>query len=70
MIKKNHVSTNYTVLSNTIINSELSAIAKAMMQYLLSKPENWVVKVWDLRKNLQIGRNKTYNTITELKQAG
>jgi hypothetical protein len=47
-------------------DDRLSAVAVAVLVYLLSKPDNWNARADDLQKRFGIGRDKVYKTLDEL----
>ncbi len=51
-------------------NPRLSLEAKGLLVYLLSKPDNWRVRVPDLMKQCNIGRDKAYRILKELEDNG
>jgi hypothetical protein len=51
-------------------DTRLSFEARGVMLYLLSKPAGWKILPADLRREGGIGRDKAYNILTELEQAG
>lgn len=61
---------NYTIVPNEIFKLELSAETRFTYIYLLSKPTGWQIKVSDLQRRLQCGRQKAYRMIKELREAG
>jgi hypothetical protein len=48
----------------------LSFKAKGILAYLLSKPDNWTVMVYDLENHSKDGREAVYSGLNELKKAG
>ncbi len=63
--------TYYVVISNEIAQStSLSFRAKGLMAYLLSLPDDFVIKVNYLAEKFIEGRHVIYQTIDELKRAG
>ena len=54
----------------TLQDSRMSFQARGMLAYLLSKPDNWSVRVGDLMEEGGIGRNQTDNLIKELQRNG
>lgn len=62
---------NYSVISNEPLNDDrLSWEARGVMGYLLTKPNNWVARNYDLEKQGKIGGYKMSRILKELKQAG
>ena len=51
IIKTSH-SSNFTILANDLISSDIPPTPKAILLYLLSKPSSWQLKSHDLRKQL------------------
>ncbi len=61
----------YFTASNVPFNdSRLSWEARGVMGYLLSKPDNWIVRNVDLYKQSDAGKHKVKRILTELKDAG
>lgn len=61
----------YFVASNEpFYDKELSWEAKGVMAYLLSKPDNWVVRTRDLIRQGPAGEYKVTRILSELKKAG
>ena len=70
MIIKRKYDSNFTAIPNAIIdNRELSAEARWVLIYLLSKPKDWVVRVTDIRAAGNLGRDKAYSLMKELVEA-
>lgn len=65
-------STNPYVMLNKIFlsNDNMSYKAKGILAYLLSKPDNWQVKTFDLIKNSKDGEKSVYSGLKELKDHG
>lgn len=62
---------NYSVISNEPLNDDrLSWEARGVMGYLLTKPNNWIARNYDLEKQGKIGGYKMSRILKELKQAG
>ncbi len=71
MIIKRQNRTNYTTLSNEVVeDSRLSYEALGLLTYLLSRPEDWEVHIDQLRARTKIGRDKLYRIVGELQDAG
>jgi hypothetical protein len=51
-IIKTAPTSNFTIIANDLINSDMPAIPYRILSYLLSKPDTWQVKPHDLRKQL------------------
>lgn len=70
IIKKKH-DNNFTTIPNAIIEDKtLSPEARWTLIYLLSKPKDWVVRVTDIRNFSGFGRDKSYQMLRELCEAG
>jgi len=73
LVRRGRRNARYTAISNDIIDHPiLSPEARIVLIYLLSKPDNWELKVNDIRRLLgtagkPCGRNKAYEVIKELK---
>jgi hypothetical protein len=62
---------NFSALSNGIWEDEkLSVEAKGTLGYLLSRPPNWHVRIIQVGRKLNIGRDKLRRIILELIEAG
>jgi hypothetical protein len=61
----------YFTASNALFSdSRLSWEARGLMGYLLSKPDNWQVRVYDLVRNGPAGAHKIGRVLRELERAG
>jgi hypothetical protein len=61
----------YFTASNALFcDARLSWEARGLMGYLLSKPDNWKVRLYDLVRNGPAGEHKIRRVIRELEQAG
>ena len=73
LVRRGRVNARYTAIPNEIIDHPtLTPEARIVLIYLLSKPENWELRISDLRRLLGAGgnicgRNKTYEVLKELK---
>lgn len=73
LIRRGRRNANFTAVSNKLIDHpKLSPDARIALVYLLSKPDDWVPQIEDLRRVLgtggkPCGRNKTYEVLKELK---
>ena len=66
-INKSTLKENYSVVPNNMLNDEgLDADCLAVMVYLLSKPNNWIVKPTNIQNRFKYGRDKTYRVINQL----
>lgn len=64
-------SKDFTTICNTFLRDErLSWKAKGILAYLLSKPDDWKVRVSDLIKRSTDGREKVYAGVNELLNTG
>jgi hypothetical protein len=62
---------NFSIISNVALNDEnLSLKAKGLWAYLLSKPDDWQIRVSHLVKTCKDGRDSIYSTLRELKECG
>ncbi len=56
----------FTIISRSLLeDSRLGWSTRGILGYLLSKPDNWVLQVSDLRKNGDLGRDALYRRINE-----
>jgi hypothetical protein len=73
-VRKGRRDGGYTIIRNDLINHpELSVEARCLLIYLLSRPEDWELRVSDVRRFLgaggkPCGRDKGYQVIAELKR--
>lgn len=71
MIIKRHLSSNFTVIDNDVLQDErLSWKATGMLAYLLSLPEDWKVHIEDLARRKSDGHSATASGFRELRLAG
>lgn len=71
MIIRRRVNSNYTHIPNDIINNtNLSALGRFLMCYLLSKPDNWTIQAGNIAQALGIGRNSAYALVNECIKVG
>lgn len=71
IFKSEKTNGNFTQVSNEIINNpNLTAQAKGIMIYLLSKPKDWKVNVKDIQNHMKNGRDAIYSILNELKKHG
>lgn len=62
---------NFVILDKTCLNDEsLSWGAKGLHAYLISLPDNWKVRVSDLKERARNGRDAVRGLLCELEQAG
>jgi len=70
IIRRKHNSA-FTVIPNAIATDmRLSIEARWLMWYLLTKPDDWTVRVSDLQKASGVGRDKAYAMVRECILAG
>ena len=70
-IIKHKRTSDFTVIYNSCINdSNLSAECLAILVYIMSKPNDWDVRIVNLCNRFKIGRDKTYNVINKLIKLG
>lgn len=61
----------YFLANRTPYNDErLSWEARGVMAYLMSKPDHWEVKAWDLEQKGPAGKSKIYRILQEMENAG
>lgn len=62
---------NYSVVSNVPLNDErLSWEARGVIAYLLSKPNNWIIRINDLVRKSPAGEHIIRRVLKELETAG
>ena len=75
LVRRGVRNARYTAISNHIIDHPtLSPQARIVLIYLLSKPDDWQLRIQDLRRLLGTGagicgRNKAYEVLKELKDS-
>ena len=70
-IRRSTPTTNFTALSNTVLTARISAEALGVWVYLLSKPEDWVVRPTELRSHFpKMGRDRLQRIFRELQDHG
>ena len=71
LIIKSELREKFSTLPNALINDgRLAAEHLGLIVYLLSKPNDWIVRVTDLRKRFDYGRDKVYRILAQLEQYG
>lgn len=61
----------YLAISRALTQDRrLSFEARGVLAYLLSKPSDWIVRIQDLQKEGNCGRDRIYRILKELKEAG
>jgi hypothetical protein len=66
-IIKHKKETEFTTLYNDCINDEqLSANSLAVLVYVMSKPDDWDIRISNLRKRFAFGRDRVRGIIAEL----
>jgi hypothetical protein len=63
-------SSNFTIFSNDLITAAMPPVAKTVLLYLLSKPENWQAKSHDIKKQLGLSAYATKKALRWLCNAG
>lgn len=67
MIIRRQITNNFTIVPNeAILDTRLSISARWLLIYLLSRPNDWEVRINDIQKQADIGRDKAYGMIKEL----
>ncbi len=70
-ILKNDSRDRFTVISNSVLeDGRLSWDARGILCYLLSKPTGWQVRIAELQKAGNCGRDKIQRIMRELRAAG
>lgn len=68
IIRAAHDGPYFSMARDTAQDRNLSFEARGVLAYLLSKPDDWEIRVSDLKQ--QCGKTKVYRIIDELKTAG
>lgn len=64
-------SDNFAIIPNAVAeDARLSFEARGLLCYLLAKPHNWRVLIADIQAAGEIGRDKAYRLIKELRDTG
>jgi hypothetical protein len=65
---RRQITSNFTTIQNSIITAEsgLSIGGRWLLIYLLSRPQDWVVRTSDIQKQGGIGREKAQGLLREL----
>lgn len=58
------------VLNDTLRDPALGGLARAILVYALSLPENWLIHSWQLKQEFQCGRLAIRKAMKELQDAG
>ncbi len=70
-IRRGVRNARYTTVPNHVFEDvRLSMEARWLLGYLLSKPDNWTVRMGDIRKKGGCGRDKARTMVSELVDAG
>ena len=70
-IRRGVRNARYTTVPNHVFEDQrLSMEARWLLGYLLSKPDNWTVRMGDIRKKGGCGRDKARSMVSELVDAG
>lgn len=70
-IRRGKHQDNYSIIANEMSNDiRLSFEARGMLLYLLSKPEDWIVRPVDVCKQGGMGKDRYYRITQELVDAG
>ena len=71
LIVRSSLKDNFSVLPNELINDDrLSTDHLGLLVYLLSKPNDWQVRVKQLQNRFDMGRDKTRRILATLEQYG
>ncbi len=71
IIRVERVPNGYATMDKRFLEDDrLSFKAKGILAYLLSKPNNWKVVVWDLVQHCKDGKTSVYAGLKELKELG
>lgn len=71
VIRRGVRNVRFTMVANaTLEDDRLSIEARWLISYLLSKPDNWIIRLTDIRKKSGKGRDKVRGMIKELVEIG
>tara|TARA_Y100001963_G_scaffold63728_1_gene88748 strand:+ start:4848 stop:5645 length:798 start_codon:yes stop_codon:yes gene_type:complete len=70
MVKfRTHKKNNYTIIDNKLIyDNSITAKSKAVIIYLLSKPDEWNTNIRDIAKNFKDGYDSIKSALVELEK--
>ena len=68
MLRKNRVA--YEVVPRDVVQQVKNPDALAIWIYLLTKPDNWVVRRTDIRRHFGLGMDRYSNAMRELREMG
>lgn len=63
-------TSNFTVISNSLIDSPLPPVAKAVLQHLISKPKNWRLNKQAIKKTLGLSSYAVQKAVNILRNLG
>lgn len=63
-------ASNFTIISNSLICSTLPPVAKAVLQYLISKPKDWRLNKKDIKQTLGISAYAVQKAVSILRNLG
>jgi len=68
---KRKVTRNFTVIANDCFNDQrLSGEELGALAYLLSRPNNWSVRLPAFKKRMKCGRDKSYGVLNSISEKG
>jgi hypothetical protein len=71
LVRRSKRTENFTIIGNDVIQDERMSIeARGVLIFILSLPENWVVRKNDLQKRLKISRRTIDRCFDEMKEYG
>ncbi len=70
MIRRGRHRTDFTIIPNIVFRSGLSMEAAGCLCYLISKPENWKVRVDELAKHWHCCKDKASRVMREIRKSG
>lgn len=70
VVRREYTGNYAVVLNSTADDENLKADALGVLVYLLAKPHDWQVNIANLRKRFGLGRNRVYDILGELAEAG
>lgn len=61
----------FVVVDQTVVDDErLTLAARGLLVLLLSRPDDWRIRISDLRKRCHVGRDAVYKLLRELRKLG
>ena len=70
MIKRAKRHERFYIVSHALIDSEISAEALGVAVYVLSRPDDWIIRPTQIRKKFNCGKERMTRILTEIVALG